>query len=54
MGMTPLKGMHGYTPDDPASDAVLLRGSDSPPAPDSILGLRRLFQSDLDAGTPPR
>lgn len=48
MGRSPLKGMHGYSPDDPASDAVLLRESDDDPAPRSILDLRRLFGADLD------
>lgn len=48
MGRWPLKGMHGYSPDDPASDAVLLRESDDDPAPRSILDLRRLFGADLD------
>ena len=40
-------GMHGYTPDDAASDAVLLREApdDAARAPS---GLRRLFGADLD------
>lgn len=48
MGRSPLKGMHGYTPDDAASDAVLLRPTTDDPAPESILQLRRLFLADLD------
>jgi hypothetical protein len=53
MGRAPLKGMHGYTPDDPASDAVLLRSSDSPERPDSILGLRRFFLRELTGAARP-
>ncbi len=48
MGRTPLKGMHGYTPDDSASDAVLLRGVDDAGPPHSILDLRGLFVSELE------
>ena len=50
MGRTPLRGMHGYTPDDPASDAILLRSSDDEPEPRSILDLRRLFLSEIATG----
>ena len=48
MGRSPLMGMHGYTPDDAASDAVLLREApdDAARAPS---GLRRLFGADLTA-----
>jgi hypothetical protein len=54
MGRSPISGMHGYAPDDPASDAVLLRGVEDSPAPRSILELRRLFLADLAAaGTGP-
>jgi predicted AlkP superfamily pyrophosphatase or phosphodiesterase len=48
MGRSPLKGMHGYSPDDPASDAVLLRAGPDPDPPGSILDLRRLFLRELD------
>jgi hypothetical protein len=42
--------MHGYSPDDPASDAVLLRGVDDGPGPGSILDLRGLFRSEIAWG----
>ncbi|MDZ4803801.1 MAG: alkaline phosphatase family protein [Candidatus Eisenbacteria bacterium] len=45
MGRTPLAGMHGYTPDDAASDAMLL-AEDPPAVPlTSILDLRGYFRS---------
>lgn len=50
MGRSPIRGMHGYSPDDPDSDAVLLRGVEDAPQPRSILDLRGLFRSEL-AGT---
>ena len=47
MGRTPLAGMHGYSPDDPASDAMLL-AEEAPATPlASILDLRRHFRSML-------
>ncbi|HEX7877893.1 MAG TPA: alkaline phosphatase family protein [Candidatus Eisenbacteria bacterium] len=50
MGRTPLMGMHGYTPDDAASDAMLLDET-APGAPlASILNLRDHFRSLLPAG----
>jgi hypothetical protein len=53
MGRSPLRGMHGYTPDDPASDAVLLRSEADPEPAESILDLRRLFQDHWrDGGKP--
>jgi hypothetical protein len=49
MGRTPLAGMHGYTPDDAASDAMLLDES-APAAPlASILDLRTHFRSLVPA-----
>lgn len=48
MGRSPLRGMHGYTPDDAASDAVLLRPIADDPPPGSIMDLRRLFLADID------
>jgi hypothetical protein len=53
MGRSPLRGMHGYTPDDPASDAVLLRSGADPEPPVSILDLRRLFRSEWPTGGRP-
>jgi hypothetical protein len=43
MGRAPLAGMHGYTPDDAASDAVLLSQEDPGPDVRSILDLRRYW-----------
>jgi hypothetical protein len=43
MGRTPLMGMHGYTPDDSASDALLLCETEPPADLKSILDLRSWF-----------
>jgi hypothetical protein len=49
MGRSPLAGMHGYTPDDAASDAVLLSEEDPGADVRSILDVRR-FWNRLGAG----
>lgn len=45
MGHQPLMGMHGYTPADAASDAVLLTAADPGSGPTSILHLREFFRA---------
>ena len=47
MGHQPLRGMHGFSCDDPATDAVLLTAGDPDPACRSILDLRRFFRSGM-------
>jgi predicted AlkP superfamily pyrophosphatase or phosphodiesterase len=51
MGSTPLKGMHGYHPDDPDSDTVLLAEPAPAPVPRTILDITPLLLSDLGIET---
>lgn len=49
MGRAPLAGMHGYTPEDPASDAVLLTADDPGDGVRSILDMRAFWNRLADA-----
>jgi hypothetical protein len=49
MGSQPLRGMHGYTPEDPGSDAVLLRSDPAPESVAHIKDVRLLLESEIVA-----
>ena len=53
MGSTPLKGMHGYHPDDRDSDTVLLAEPAPARAPRTILEIAPLLLDDLGIGRGP-